>query len=118
MLRSRESRGSFGMRYSVYILSSLSGCLYVGITTDLRRRLREHKRRRRGFTSKYRVDRLVYHETALGRWMALSRERQIKAWRREKRVALIELHNPAWRDLTSELSPATGASPHARAVPQ
>jgi len=92
------------MLFHVYILSSLSGCLYVGFTTDLRRRLREHKRRRRGFTSKYRVDRLVYYETAQTRWTALARERQIKAWRREKRVALIELCNPAWRDLTTELS--------------
>lgn len=86
--------------FYVYILSSLSRRLYVGITNDLRRRVREHRRNRPGtFTTRYKITRLVYYETAGNPISAIRREKQIKSWTREKRLRLVEEHNAGWRDL-------------------
>jgi putative endonuclease len=75
--------------FFVYILSSLSGTLYVGLTDDLRRRIEEHKLGLvDSFTKKYNVNRLMYYETFHDSKIAENRERQIKKWRREKKIAL------------------------------
>jgi putative endonuclease len=93
--------------FFVYMLASRHyGTLYVGSTTDLARRILEHKTKAiPGFTTKYGVDRLVWlevHETLEG---ALIRERQIKRWQRDWKINLIESKNPHWVDLDPSLSP-------------
>ena len=93
-------------QYYVYILASESGVLYTGITNDLNRRVGEHKDGKiPGFTKKYRVDRLVYYEAFGDVNAAIAREKQIKRWRREKKVALVETINSAWNDLSREVAP-------------
>ena len=88
-------------RYSVYILGSMSGTLYIGITSNLVFRIRQHKAHTfRGFTAKYDVDRLLYYETYGEVSTAIAREKQLKGWKREKKVALIEKSNPQWTDLS------------------
>ena len=75
--------------YFVYILSSLSGTLYVGLTDDLRRRLREHKLGLfDGFTKRYKVHRLMYYEIFRDATNAERREQELKKFRREKKIAL------------------------------
>jgi putative endonuclease len=87
-------------QYFVYIMASRSRTLYTGVTHDLRRRVAEHKAGSvPGFTSRFRVTQLVYYEVTSDAYAAIAREKQIKAWRREKRVALIESANPGWHDL-------------------
>ena len=87
--------------YYVYLMASKSRTLYVGVTNDLRRRMHEHKEKLlMGFTSKYNISRLVHFEATSDVRAALEREKEIKAWRRHKKVALIEATNPEWRDLS------------------
>ena len=87
----------------VYILSSKAGVLYVGVSNDIKRRVYEHKNHLvEGFTDKYEVDRLVYFETKRNATSAINREKQIKAWRREKKVKLIDSINPDWEDLSRD----------------
>jgi putative endonuclease len=91
--------------YFVYILSSDRGVLYVGVTNDLPRRLAEHQQGMvEGFTSRYKVHRLVYFEETRDIRSALEREKQIKAWRREKKLALIREANPKFEDLSAGLA--------------
>lgn len=87
----------------VYIMSSRSRTLYTGVTTDLEGRVAEHQRHLvPGFTSRYRVERLVYFG-AWGRILdAIEREKQIKGWRRSKKIALIESMNATWADLSED----------------
>ena len=86
--------------YYVYILASLSGTLYIGITNNLERRMLEHKEGLvEGFTSQYGVHRLIYFETYRDVRNAIRREKQLKGWRREKKIALIEKVNAGWKDL-------------------
>ena len=90
-------------RYYVYIMASKSRVLYVGITNDIWRRVWEHKNEvNPGFTSKYRVHRLVYFESFQYVGNAIAREKRIKGWLREKKVALIRSTNPTWEDLSEE----------------
>jgi len=87
--------------YYIYIMSSRSRVLYTGVTNDLARRVGEHKRGvNAGFTSRYRITRLVYFEEFTDIRDAIAREKQIKDWTRSRRVALIERRNPFWEDLT------------------
>ncbi len=87
----------------VYIAASPSRTLYVGVTSDLERRMYEHKRKLiPGFTSRYGVSRLVHSETFANVDDAIAREKEIKGWRREKKVRLIEMTNPRWRDLSQD----------------
>jgi putative endonuclease len=89
----------------VYILASLSGTLYVGLTDDLRRRVEEHKLGLvDSFTKKYNVNRLMYFEIFREGENASRRERQIKKFRREKKIALFAKSNPRWEDLSKHLS--------------
>ena len=88
--------------YYVYILASDSRVVYTGVTSDLRRRTWQHRVGAvEGFTRRYRVHHLVYFDTTTDVTSALAREKQIKSWTRAKRVRLIELHNPEWRDLAA-----------------
>ena len=88
-------------QYYVYIMTNRSGTLYTGVTNDLERRMYEHRAKFvEGFTKRYNIDMLVYYEVTDDINGALNREKQIKAWRRSKRVALIESTNPQWRDLS------------------
>jgi putative endonuclease len=90
-------------RYHVYILASRSRTLYVGVTGDIIRRILQHKQRHGcSFTMKYRVDRLVHLEETDYVIAAIAREKELKSWRREKKIALIESANPAWSDLAGE----------------
>jgi putative endonuclease len=87
--------------FCVYILSSLTGTLYVSLTDDLRRRIREHKLGLfDGFTKRYKVNRLMYFEIFRDAKVAEQRERQIKKFRREKKVALFSKSNRHWEDLS------------------
>ncbi len=89
------------MQYYVYIMASFRRVIYVGVTRDLERRVYAHKQKALpGFTARYNVDRLVYVEGTDDILAALAREKEIKGWRREKKVALIEAQNPDWRDLS------------------
>jgi len=88
--------------YFVYMLSNRSGTLYVGVTNDLVRRVWQHKQGTNdGFTKRYRIDRLVWLESGGDVLVAIAREKQIKGWRREKKVSLIVAGNPAWDDLSA-----------------
>jgi putative endonuclease len=85
--------------------ASVSRVLYVGVTGDLVRRVWEHREKLvSGFTEKYCVDRLVYYEVADNPLAAIAREKQIKGYRREKKLALIAAMNPEWRDLYLDLT--------------
>jgi len=87
--------------YWVYILGSRTGTLYVGITNNLELRVAEHRAGEiKGFTAKYGVHRLLYFEETTEVAAALAREKQIKGWRRSKKIALIRTSNPSWRDLS------------------
>ena len=86
----------------LYIMASKAGTLYVGFTSDIKRRVYEHKKHIiPGFTDKYHVDRLLYVETFGNAVSGIRREKQIKAWRREKKVWLIDSANPKWHDLSA-----------------
>jgi putative endonuclease len=86
--------------YWVYIVGSLSGTLYIGMTNNLYRRALEHKSGEfEGFASKYDCNRLVYYEGFDDVLKAIAREKQLKGWRRSKKIALIETRNPRWQDL-------------------
>jgi putative endonuclease len=88
-------------RYYVYIMASKSRVLYIGITNNLHRRVWEHKNNANpGFTSKYRIHRLVYFESFKYVGNAIAREKRLKSWLREKKVALIRSSNPTWEDLS------------------
>jgi putative endonuclease len=92
--------------YFVYILASRSRVLYTGVTNNVMRRVMEHRQGHAGgFTSKYRIHRLLHVETFAEINAAIRREKEIKSWRREKREALIEAHNPTWVDLLGEWVP-------------
>jgi putative endonuclease len=88
----------------VYILAGHTGrALYIGVTTNLPRRLDEHRKGEVIHTAHYRIDRLIYvesHDTAID---AIAREKQLKNWSREKKIALINRANPDWRDLSGEI---------------
>ena len=91
--------------YYVYIATNRSRTLYTGVTNDLVRRMAEHRASEiDGFTKKYRIKRLVYYQHTTDVNAAIAREKQIKKWRREKKLKLIEQMNPQWRDLLEDLA--------------
>jgi putative endonuclease len=91
--------------WCVYILSNHAHTTYVGSTSDLLRRLREHRDHTfpSAFTARWTFNRLVYYEFVADEATARKREAQIKRWRREKKVALIQSMNPNWVDLTPDI---------------
>jgi putative endonuclease len=87
----------------VYIVASPSRTIYVGVTSNLERRVWEHRTGAfDGFTKKYGCTRLVYCEEYARADEAIAREKEIKAWRREKKLALIAKDNPRWFDLSRD----------------
>lgn len=89
--------------FYVYILASKSRRLYTGMTNNLVDRIGLHKSGAiEGFTKKYKINRLVYYERFKYVNNCINREKQIKAWRRAKKVALIEASDPTWEDLAAE----------------
>ena len=90
-------------QYWIYIMASETRCLYTGVTSDLVRRVWEHRTgAHAGFTRRYRITRLVHFESTSDVPTALRREKQIKSWSRSKRVALIERANAGWLDLAAD----------------
>jgi len=87
--------------FSVYLLASgVRGTLYVGVTSDLVQRVWQHKNKGiPGFTTRHDVDRLVWYETHASAEAAITREKQIKEWKRDWKINLIERDNPHWNDL-------------------
>jgi putative endonuclease len=86
--------------YYVYIMTNPARTLYTGVTNNLQRRVHEHKHKlANGFTKKYNLTTLVYHEATDDVHSAIRRKKQIKGWLRSKKVGLIESANPEWRDL-------------------
>jgi putative endonuclease len=82
-------------------MASRSHTLYIGVTSDLHKRVFQHKwREHDGFTERYNCDRLVWFETYQDILNAIAREKQLKGWRRDKKIALIDKMNPAWVDLS------------------
>jgi putative endonuclease len=114
----RPRHASFGARgsimheggYYTYIMASRSHTLYVGVTGNLQERVFQHKwREHDGFTARYNCDRLVWFEAYQEVQRAIAREKELKGWRREKKIALIEAGNPTWEDLSRkwyDLEPA------------
>jgi putative endonuclease len=89
--------------YYVYIVASRSRTLYVGMTNRLLERIGQHRDGTfAGFTSRYRIHRLVYFETYRDVRAAIAREKQVKSMPRQKKIALIEARNPTWEDLAAE----------------
>jgi putative endonuclease len=87
--------------FHVYFMASKSGVLYLGVTGRLAQRVFEHRGKLvPGFTQKYNVTKLVWFEPHASARAAISREKEIKGWRRAKKVALIEAMNPRWDDLS------------------
>ena len=90
--------------FYVYIMASRSRVLYVGVTNDLETRVQQHKAGGvPSFTRRYRVTRLVYFEEFSDVRDAIAREKQLKAWKRSRKVELIEQRNPIWEDLARNL---------------
>jgi putative endonuclease len=92
-------------RYYVYILTNQrKQCLYTGMTNDLGRRMREHRQGSvPGFSKRYNLDQLIYAEAYPTAVDAIQREKQLKGWRRVRKIALIEAANPDWQDLTDDI---------------
>jgi putative endonuclease len=87
--------------YYVYILASVSRTLYTGVTNNLERRVSQHRMKlHEGFTALYNINRLVHFEVFNDVHVAIRREKQIKGWTRNKKIALIESVNRDWNDLS------------------
>jgi putative endonuclease len=90
-------------KFWVYIMSNRSHILYIGMTNDLRGRVGEHREGNPGsFTTRYKIDRLVYFETFKYVNNAIAREKELKHWTRAQKIALIESMNPTWEELMPE----------------
>ena len=90
-------------KYYIYIMTSETGTLYTGVTSDLRKRVYQHKNKLiEGFTKKYGITRLVYFEETTDINNAIQREKEIKGWRRSKKIDLIKSVNPTWNDLAQK----------------
>lgn len=88
--------------YYIYIMSNRSSTLYIGVTNDLLRRIYEHKEKFvEGFTKRYSINRLVYYESSENVDSAIAREKQLKGWKRVRKIALIESVTPGWETSVS-----------------
>jgi putative endonuclease len=90
--------------YYVYLLTNWNHkVIYIGATNNLRYRLHQHKEKLvKGFTEKYNVNKLVYFEETNDVYIAITREKEIKHWRREKKNKLVESTNSQWKDLSED----------------
>jgi putative endonuclease len=92
--------------YCVYIMASLTGTLYIGVSGNLHQRIFQHKfHHHEGFTARYDVVRLLYWESYDDVHKALAREKQLKGWTRSKKISLLERRNPRRKDLAAEWYP-------------
>jgi len=93
-------------QFYVYIMSNhKDGTLYIGVTSDLPARVFEHKNELiEGFTKKYHLHNLVYYEVYEDAYSAIAREKQLKKWKRDWKIKLIEKMNPRWKDLYSDIT--------------
>ena len=91
--------------YYVYILTNkYNAVLYIGVTSDLIKRIWEHKNKiMKGFSSKYKIDKLVYFEQYNDIKQAIQREKRLQEWQRQWKVVLINSINPEWKDLYDEI---------------
>ena len=90
-------------QYYVYIMTNRSKTLYTGVTNDLHRRVYEHQHKLvEGFTKRYNLTRLVHYEATSDIYAAIGREKQLKGWLRSRKIALIEVENPKWEDLSED----------------
>jgi len=91
--------------YYVYLLTNWNNSvMYIGVTNDLKRRVYEHQNKLvKGFTEKYNINKLVYFEQTNDVITALTREKEIKKWRREKKNSLVISGNPEWNDLSTKI---------------
>ncbi len=91
--------------YCIYILASRKhGTLYIGVTNNLVKRIREHKDKIfEGFTKRYDITQLVYFESTTRIEDALKREKQLKEWKRQWKINLVEANNPEWKDLYEQI---------------
>lgn len=91
--------------YYLYIMTNQSDkVMYIGVTNDLKRRVSEHKsEKNEGFTSKYKLKKLVYFESFSHPDTAIKREKQLKGWKREKKNNLVSAANPDWIDLADKI---------------
>ena len=109
-----------GREYHFYVYmmqSSSRRALYIGMTNNLRRRVFQHKTHAfEGFTDQYNAERLVYYERSDDVRTAINREKQLKGWRREKKIWLIERMNPGWKDLAADSYEPQGPSTRAEAL--
>jgi putative endonuclease len=115
--RNREDRMRKPKRFCVYILTNRprSHVLYTGVTGKLTRRVFQHKNKLvPGFTSRYNLTRLVYYESFVYPDTAIAREKEIKGWRRSKKIRLIESMNPHWHDLAESWSEIYKPEPTAK----
>ena len=103
--RSRKTTTMKNKTYSVYIITNKrNGTLYTGVSSDLRRRIYQHKNKLiDGFTKRYDLDKLVYYQNSENIESAIEEEKRIKAGSRKSKVELIEKINPLWLDLYSDL---------------
>jgi putative endonuclease len=94
-----------GSKYFVYLMTNKNNTvIYTGVTNDLNRRVYEHKEKLvYGFTKKYNVNKLVYFESTNDIYLAIQREKQIKAGSRKKKIELINSINPEWKDLYDDI---------------
>lgn len=87
--------------YFVYIVTNKSKTLYIGVTNNLERRMYEHKHKMfKGFSEKYNINKLIHQEYFNNINEAIAREKQLKGWRREKKIKLINEFNSEWKDLS------------------
>jgi len=98
-----------GRTYYVYILANQSRTLYVGVTNDLKRRMMEHREGVGGFAWRYNTFQLMHFEEFVDVREAIAREKEIKGWRREKKMWLIERNNPGWEDLMERVGGKKGS---------
>lgn len=93
-------------QFFVYVLASQrNGTLYIGVTSDLIKRIGEHKEGViQGFTRRYNVKMLVYYERHENAESAITREKQMKEWKRKWKLELVESFNPDWRDLYDDIA--------------
>ena len=97
--------------YFVYIMTNKSKTLYTGMTSNLIKRVYEHKSKLiQGFTKRYNIDKLVWFDKTNNVIAAIEKEKQIKGWTRKKKINLIKSMNPAWRDLSNVFFGISGDS--------
>lgn len=106
--RSRRRRGDperpqedrYGKRLCIYLTNKLHTVLYVGVTTSLSRRMKEHAAGQSAFTRRYNVHKLIYVEEYRDVRDAIAREKQIKSWSRKRKIGLVDSQNSLWKDLS------------------